>query len=251
MQESHKKAPSLFKLDRDGRAFRGPTSSTSKKGQVQAKTRRNWTSRNGRGILDSPRINVKALRIGSKPPKSEASNRPVARRDSYSQVDRDDLQLSNLVRALVQTKIEIYETVLLVRYGAFVQCIKKGRTEVLDPKAVTLHKELMEKKHYDEDSVRRVWFDSKQRRYYKIFHSYLKRWEVESSLEFVTALHQAHLTNQKGNTKSFRKQLCTIIESHFYPDSTLPIHQSRREKVATLFEGLFVAPPTLERSKTT
>lgn len=237
MQAAPNQAPSLFKRDHDGRMFRGPTSSTSKKGQVQAKTSRGLVSRNGHGILNSPIMHGKALRVGSNRPKSGA--------------DKDDLQLSILVRALIQTKIVIYETVLLPRYDAFVQCIKKGRTEVLDPKAIKFHKELLEKNHYDEDLVRKIWFDAKQGRYYKTFHSYLKRWEVESSLEFVTKFHQALLANQKGNTKFFRKQLCTIFETYFYPDSTLPIEQSQRENIATLFEGLFVAPLTLKRSKTT
>lgn len=220
MKETHSCRLRLLITDRNSR----PSSSKSEEEQVLSKTRtpkRSWSNQ---------------LDYYSKQKKNKPCARPTLRRSWYTNksLDKDDLQLWNLVRALIQARIHVYNTVLLPRYDAFVQCIKKNRTEVVGSEAIKLYKELAEKKHYDDESVRKVWFDEKKHgRYYKIFHSYLKRWDVDSSLEFVTKLHLALIAHQNGNTKSFQKQLRNISENHLR-HGTIPIHQMQRATLETL-----------------
>lgn len=212
----------LLMTDRNSRP-----SSKLQKDQALSKTR--TTKRSWSNQLD-----------GAQPKQtSKPCGRPTLRRSCTTNnlLDRDSLQLWNLVRALIQARIHIYNTVMLPRYDAFIQCIKKNRTEVVGPEAIKLYKELVEKKHHDDDeSVRKVWFDKKHKgRYYKIFYSYLKRWDVESSLEFVTKLHLALVAHQNGNTKQFQKQLRNISENSLCHEK-VPIDQTQRATLETLVQ---------------
>lgn len=107
-----------------------------------------------------------------------------------SAVTHQEVILRNKARALAEVRDEVFDTILLPRLETFIRCIKKNRAESVDEKAIKLYQKLHSERYeyVRAEDLRHVWFDDKYARgeYYKVFHKYLKRWGVESNLDFWT-----------------------------------------------------------------